>query len=367
MTFIDSKLALLSFEIGSIRPPSEGGSYSLLIRATRNCPWNKCTFCYGLPYNREKFQIRQPCEVKQDIDIAASICDEIKKASWSFGYAGDINRITGMTLLQNIPSLNENHSFVNVFNWLYSGGITAFLQDADSLIMPTQKLLEIIRYLKERFSSITRITSYARSKTLSKKKPDELKELFDSGLTRVHVGLETGDDDLLMYINKGVTAKEHIEAGRKVVEAGIQLSEYVMPGLGGKTMSEQHARNTSKVLNEVDPHFIRLRPFNPRPSTPVFEAYEKGEMHLLSPHEYLREIKIMIESLEVTSNVCFDHFMNPAFHSETGQLIHLFTQSYDGYKFPGKKGEVLKILEKGLLIEEERFLRVSDLIKLRNL
>lgn len=370
------KLKAYSFEIGSIRPPSEGGSFSLLLRVTRNCPWNRCTFCYGTPYNRERFELRPVAEVKADIDSAKAISNELKALSWKLGHAGKIEplaTVIGSNFLygKDVRHLagDEFSNFqciINIFNWLYSGGKTAFLQDADTLIMYTDQLLEVIRYLKETFPSIERVTSYARSKTVTKKKPEELSQLHQIGLSRLHIGLETGDDELLSYINKGVTAEEHILAGKKVLEAGFELSEYVMPGLGGKSRWTQHAQNTARVLNEINPHFIRLRPFVPRYNTPMFEAYQKGEFELTSPHERLQEIRLMIENLQVTSRVCFDHNLNPSYRSGN-RLIPLLRQDYSGYQFPEEKEVVLELITKGIQLNEKAFIDVKDMVDMPSL
>jgi len=352
----NGKLAGLSFEMGPIRPPSEGGSFSLLIRVTRNCPWSRCTFCYGKPYDHEKFQMRSVDDVKADIDTAGLISDEIKKVSWELGCAGDINNLVGTTLIGKMPQLGNSHSFVSVFNWLLSGARTAFLQDADTPVIPTPRLVEIIRYLKEKFPTLERVTSYARAKTIFKKKEEDLKELCNAGLSRLHIGLESGDDELLRKVNKGVTGDEHIVAGRQVIEAGIVLSEYIMPGLGGKAMSRQHAENTAKVLNAINPGFIRSRVFTPFPGTPIFDDYMNNKLELLSPHERLKEIKILVAGLDVTSRICFDHFRNPAYSSATGQLVHIFKQDNNGYKLPEEKEFLLELIEKGLKISEDKFL-----------
>jgi len=351
-----------SYEMGAIRPPSEGGSNSLLIRATRNCPWNRCGFCYGTPYARAKFELRSVEEVKADILSAKHISDEIEVITKKLGGIEWTVRVLDPSFLydkeQQRLNKKERKNFqcvVNVFNWYYSGGKTVFLQDANSLIMRTPQLLEIVSYLKEIFPSIERITSYARSKTLAKKSEEELKSLKEAGLTRVHVGLETGDDELLEYIKKGVTSEEQITGGKKSKEAGIELSVYVMPGLGGKKMSLQHAKNSARVLNEINPDFIRSRPYVPNPLTPLFNEISKGEFKLLSPHECLKEIKIMVEDLDVTGKVCFDHAMN-YWSSKAGG--HLFTQSYEGYKFPEEKETVLELIEEGLKIEESVHERV---------
>jgi len=366
------KLKEYSFEIGPIRPPSEGGSRSLLIRATRNCPWNLCKFCYGTPYNRERFQLRSVEEVKRDIDAAKAISELIEVIAKKLGGINWAARLIDPYFLYNkgFMELDQNElrnfqSVTNVFNWLRSGARSAFLQDANSLIMRTPDLLEVIRYLKQTFPGLQRITSYARAKTLAQKTKtlEELKELRKAGLSRLHVGLETGDDELLKYVNKGVTSEEHVLAGRKAKEAGFELSEYWMPSLGGKAMSEQHARSTARVLNEINPDFVRSRRFVPRKATPLFEEWKKGEFQLLSPHEELREIGMMIESLDITGKVCFDHFINPAYKVGSS-YVWLFKQDYDGYKFPEEKPRVLELVTQGLEIDESLYIRVEDLVEM---
>jgi len=364
-----TKLKTYSFEIGPIRPPSEGGSFSLLIRATRNCPWNRCSFCST--YKHERFELRTTEEVKADIDSVKDIAEELKALSWKYGYAGSIEPLvqkiqSALLYGQDLRHLTGNdfsnfQCIVNVFNWLCAGGKTVFLQDADTPIMHTHQLVEVLNHLKETFPSIERVTSYARSKTISKKKPEELRQLRQAGLSRLHVGLETGDDELLSYINKGVTAEGHILGGRKALEAGFELSEYVMPGLGGKSRWMQHARNTAHVLSEINPHFIRLRPFVPGRNTPMFEAYQNGEFELTSPHERLEEIKLMVENLEVSSRLCFDHNLNSSYWSGN-RLIPLLKQDYSGYKFPEEKEVVLELIDAGLQLDEAAFIDVRDRI-----
>ncbi len=370
------KLRTYSFEIGPIRPPSEGGSFSLLLRVTRNCPWSRCAFCYGRFYNRERFELRSVEEVKADIDAVKAISDEIKALSWRLGFAGQLEPLA-RALQQSLlygkgagsageDELKNLQCVVNVYNWLVFGGKTVFLQDADTPIMYTDQLVEVLRYLKETFPSIERITSYARSKTIAKKTPEELSQLRRVGLARLHIGLETGDDELLKYINKGVTAEGHIRAGKKALEAGFELSEYVMPGLGGKNLWVQHALNTACVLNEINPHFIRLRPLVLGDNTPLFEAYQKGEFELTSPHERLQEIKLMIENLQVTSGVCFDHNNNASYWSGN-RLIPLLKQDYNGYKFPEEKEAVLELINQGLQLDEKLFLDVRDSVGILSL
>ena len=332
-----------NFEVGVYRPPSEGGSFSLLLRITRNCPWNRCAFCNM--YKTEKFEVRHPDEIKGDIDSIAAICSELKAISQRLGLNGRITRDTAIELINQYPELNYHHGFVMVFNWLQSGAKTAFLQDANSPIMKTDQFIDVLRHLRKTFPSLTRVTSYARSKTLSQKKPEELAAIRKAGLDRLHVGLETGDDDLLKKIKKGVTGDGHIKGGQKAMQAGFQLSEYWMPGLGGKEMWENHARNTARVLSEINPHYIRSRPLFPQPGTPIYEWEEGGEFQMLSPDEQLHELRLMVENLDVTSKVCFDHAGNYWRNSKGGLML---SHSYEGYQFPEQKPRVLELIEDGL-------------------
>ncbi len=331
------------FETGIYRPPSEGGSNSLLVRFTRNCPWNQCTFC-GM-YKEEKFSFRTAAEIKSDIDAIAAFCAGLVNISLELGYRGEINRAVIMELIRREPLLNTHSGIIMVLNWLLVGGKTAFLQDGNSPGMQTETLVEVLKYLRETFPSLERVTSYARSKTLARKSLDELKAIHGAGLDRLHVGLETGDDVLLKKVKKGVTGAEHIEGGKKAMEAGFQLSEYWMPGLGGIENWEAHARNTALVLNAINPHYIRSRPFVPSPGTPIYEEFSAGGNRTLTGEEQLRELKLMIETLEVTSKVCFDHAGN-YWQNRKGHL--LFTQDYEGYRFPVEKSRVLALIEEGL-------------------
>ncbi len=331
-----------SFETGVYRPPSEGGSHSLLVRLTRNCPWNRCGFC--AMYKNEKFEVRSPSDLIKDIDAMAALRDDLQEASQKIGHNGNITREAAISLMEKVPELNHHQGFVMLYHWLLAGAKTVFLQDANSIIMKTNALVEVLQYLKKTFPTIERITSYARSKTLMQKSLEELRAIHQAGLDRLHVGLETGDDDLLKKIKKGVTSQGHIDGGRKALQAGFQLSEYWMPGLGGKAMWEGHAVNTAKVLNQINPHFIRSRPFYPIPGTPLYDALQAKELELLTPYEQLEELRVMVEALEINSRVCFDHAGNYWRNSQGRQL---FTHSYEGYQFPEEKEAVLDLIEEG--------------------
>jgi radical SAM superfamily enzyme YgiQ (UPF0313 family) len=290
-----------SFELGPIRPPSE--AYSLLIRATKNCPWNRCKFCHI--YKGQRFELRPVEEVKQDILAAKAIQDGLKEMAQKSDYGGSLEAVV-MAVLQNPPS----QSYFNIALWLSHGGTGAFLQDANTLIMPTPDLVEIIKFLKQTLPSITQVTSYARSKTAARKKPAELKALHEAGLSRLHIGLESGYDPLLEYMDKGVTAAEHIKGGRNIVESGISLCEYVVLGLGGKKMWREHATETAKVLNQIDPAFIRVRTLTVKQGMPLYEEVQNGTFVRASDEEIVEEEKLLIENLDCHAYFVSDHITN---------------------------------------------------------
>jgi radical SAM superfamily enzyme YgiQ (UPF0313 family) len=293
-----------SFEQGPIRPPSE--AQSLLIRATRNCPWNKCTFCHT--YRGTTFELRSLAEIKKDVETARNIADEIRTLSWQFGAGGAITQNVIEALYQN-PKFNE--AWQSVLAWLYFGGESVFIQDGNSIIMKTDELCDLLQFIREKFPSVKRITSYCRAKTAARKTVEEFQKLHAAGLTRIHIGMESGYDPLLAYIRKGVTAAEQIEGGRNIRLSGISLSEYVMPGLGGVRWSREHAVETARVLNQIGPDYVRLRTFQPVPGTELFDAIGKGEFELLSEDDIVKEIRLFIENLEgVGSRIVSDHIMN---------------------------------------------------------
>jgi len=294
-----------AFELGPIRPPSE--ARSLLIRVTRNCPWNKCEFCST--YKDELFSLRKVEEIKQDIDQMKNMAEEIRQISWRMGLAGAVNQ----SFLQWVCGQpgRYGHEFQMVAMWLYFGGEQVFLQDANSVMVKTADLVEILRYIKAAFPSVQRITSYGRARTLAKKSVSELKEIHEAGLSRIHIGMETGYEPLLQYMKKGVTPKEQVQAGRNVVESGISLSEYVMPGLGGERWWREHAVETAKVLNQIDPHFIRLRTLYVRKNMPLYGKVEKGEFARPPDDLIVSEIRLFIETLDgIHSTLVSDHILN---------------------------------------------------------
>jgi radical SAM superfamily enzyme YgiQ (UPF0313 family) len=331
------------FETGIYRPPSEGGSASLLLRLTRNCPWNHCTFC--AMYKSEKFELRNPEDIIQDINVMHDIYLQVKEISFKQGQAGNFSNETFTQFLKQTPELYFHQGISMFLNWLAVGGKTVFLQDADSLIMKADHMVQVLNHLKTTFPTIQRVTSYSRSRTIVRKSNADLKKIHKAGLDRLHIGLETGDTALLKKIKKGATPEDHVKGGRKAMKAGFQVSEYWMPGLGGKTLSKDHALNTAQVLNQINPHYIRSRPFTPRPGTVLYEKASRNELERMTPKEQLLEIKLALEALDVTSKVCFDHAGN-YWTTPNGRL--LLSQSYEGYQFPEEKHNLLGLIEKGI-------------------
>jgi radical SAM superfamily enzyme YgiQ (UPF0313 family) len=294
-----------AFEQGPIRPPSE--SQSLLIRAVRNCPWNKCAFCHT--YRGTRFSLRRVAEIKEDIRRVAGLVREIKALS---GESGDGGAVTA-PLVRFIYSRPDRFDlgWRTVAAWLYWGASSVFLQDANAIIMKTDELVEVLTFLRETLPGVTRITSYCRSRTAARTSPQDWQRLREAGLSRVHTGLESGSDTVLAFMKKGVTAADQIAGGRRVVEAGISLCEYVMPGLGGRQWSREHAVETARVVNRIDPAFVRLRSLHVVPGTDLHDEMAAGRFAPLDDEETLREIRLFVESLEdVSTTLVSDHVLN---------------------------------------------------------
>jgi len=217
---------------------------------------------------------------------------------------------------------------------------SAFLQDANALLMKTEDLKEVIDYIKIKFKNISRITSYARAQTLAKKKVSELTELKQAGLSRLHVGMETGYGPLLEYIRKGTDPEQIIEAGRKVVSSGISLCLYYMPGLGGRKMSSEHAIESAKAINAIDPDYIRLRSFRIIPGTPIEEKEKSGYYIPLNDFETVKEIRLFISNLNnITSTIVSDHMLN-------------LLQEVEGV-MPADKTSMIEVIDTFLALSDE--------------
>lgn len=292
------------FEQGPIRPPSE--AYSLLLRVTRNCPWNKCGFCHT--YKNTEFSRRPLADILDEINTISGIKDKITTLSVENGYKGEVP----LKFIRQIYAGNFTEAEKSVGVWLYAGAKSVFLQDANSIMLPNDELTAILNLIREKFPEVERITTYGRSKTIAKRKSfEDLKELKDAGLNRIHIGFESGSDAVLKLVNKGTTAKDHIDAGKKIKAASIELSEYYMPGLGGRRLLKEHALESAKVLSEINPDFIRLRTLVVLPMMSLFQKVESGEMELASEVEVVEEIRLLIENLNgCTGRIVSDHMLN---------------------------------------------------------
>ncbi|QGT98866.1 oxygen-independent coproporphyrinogen III oxidase, putative [Candidatus Syntrophocurvum alkaliphilum] len=279
------------------RPPSEANS--LLIQATIGCPHNKCTFCPL--YKGTQFKLRSVEDIKEDLATAKN-------------YYGDF-----------IDSI--------------------FLPDGNTIIMKTDQLVEIFEYAHSLFPNLKRITVYGSARYVNKKKDADIKRLKQAGLTRLHMGMESGDDIVLERIQKGTTAKELIEAGIKLRQADIDVSEYYLVGIGGLERTKEHAINSAKVLNAIKPDFIRLRTFVPALGTPLYDDYKVGKFELLSPHTALREIRLLVENLTCeNATVLSDHVSN--YWNVKGII-------------PQDKEAMLNHIDKAFDIDESRFRQID--------
>jgi len=322
------------FEQGPIRPPSE--AYSLLIRVTRNCPWNRCTFCPV--YKGTEFSLRSVEDVKRDIDAVHRHVESLRELADESGRV----RPRELDRLVQCMEPGEAQAFATAVDWLFRGKLrSVFLQDANSLVVKPDDLVEILTHLRRRFPLVKRITSYARSQTVAHRKDGDLKAIREAGLNRLHIGLESGCDEVLRRVNKGCTKKMHIEAGLKAKKAGFEVSEYFMPGLGGRELSEAHALESADALNQIDPDFIRLRTLAIPEAAPLFEDYRAGRFEKCTDVMVARELLTFIENLDgIDSVVKSDHILN-LFSDLEGTL-------------PDDKGAMLELLRTFLGMEPQR-------------
>ena len=319
-------------EIGPIRPPSEAGS--LMLRVTRNCPWNQCKFC-GL-YKGKKFSIRPVDHVKQDIDMLRKHVDRIKTIIEPQDAV-----TTNLRAVFDGTNKEEQASFQSALSWYRGGMESVFLQDANTLIIKPDDLVEILTHLKRLFPQIQRITSYARSHTIARISDDNVARFASAGLNRIHIGMESAADEVLKFVKKGVDKKTHIKAGQRVKRAGIQLSEYFMPGLGGSEYSRANAIETADAINQINPDFIRMRTLAVTDSSDLAKDVKAGLFTPLNDVDTAKELLTFLEHLDgVTSRVKSDHILN------------LF-QEVDGV-LPRDKDVIISPIKKFLAMDPER-------------
>lgn len=292
-----------TYRIGPIRPPSEANS--LLLQITEGCTWNRCKFC-GL-YKHEGFKAFTVESIKKDIDVMAEyaeIAKDYQREDGSWNKKAALEKLNRMTR-------EEQNCYYLVYRWLAHGGENVFLQDGNSLAVKTERVLEVLRYLREKLPSIRRVTTYGRAETLSKISVEQYKELKAAGLDRIHSGFESGSDKVLELINKGVTSEQEIIAGKNIKAAGIELSVYFMPGIGGKALSRENAMETARVVSEINPDFIRIRTAVIKGDAELWQDYLNGSFQLCSENEKLAEIRLLIENAtNCTGMLASDHIIN---------------------------------------------------------
>jgi radical SAM superfamily enzyme YgiQ (UPF0313 family) len=327
-----SKLEYQGFETGPIRPPSEAAS--LLLRVTRNCPWNRCKFC--TLYKGETFSVRPKAEVLADLDAVRRCVDafeEMVRLS-----VPEREKVRG-DLLSRLGEI-AREAYYAAAAWYRAGMESVFLQDANTMVVRPDDLVEILTYLRAQFPNVRRVTSYGRSHTVARICDSDMRRLAGAGLNRIHIGMESGSDNVLRLVDKGADKAAHIAAGIKVKAAGIELSEYYMPGLGGREYSRENALETADALNRINPDFIRIRTLSVPRRAPLYKDYEDGIFTRANDTEVVQELLLFIEALDgIDSVIRSDHILN---------LI----PEVDG-KLPEDKGKMLSALRWYLDLPED--------------
>ncbi|MGD0996918.1 MAG: radical SAM protein, partial [Thermoleophilia bacterium] len=286
-----------SFEQGPIRPPSEASS--LLVRVVRNCGWNRCRFCPV--YKGCRFSVRCLGDVLADVDAMRAAADVLADEPTTALRAGAAP-----------PEAFQVALFAR------DGARSVFLQDADPCALAADRLAAVIEHVRGAFPTVTRVTTYGGAATLARRRPAELALLRAAGLTRVHLGMESGSDEVLARVEKGCTATELVTAGRQVLAGGMELCLYVMPGLGGRDLAGEHLRGTAAVLREVAaaatparPLVVRLRTTAVVPGTPLADDEAAGRFALPDDVEVAAELRALLELLDgVRLELRSDHALN---------------------------------------------------------
>lgn len=296
-------------ELGPMGPIGEGAA--LMLRVNRNCPWNQCLFCSV--YKPRKFSVRSVEEVKRDIDAARRVGDLLEGTSWEMGWNGCVQHEVIEASIQKYPEVfgggpsrstetqrTALRCLGNVANWYLYGARRVFLQDANALFMKPAELIEVLRYLKKAFPTVDTVTCYARSKTCAQRSAEEWEDLHAAGLSWCFVGIESGNDEVLEFMKKGASRKEHMEGGRKLMDSGVQMAAFVMPGLAGRNSerSRMHIADTIAVLNEIRPTEVRMRSLAVLESAPLYGKWQAGEFFHPGEDQMVEELKELIEGLD---------------------------------------------------------------------
>jgi radical SAM superfamily enzyme YgiQ (UPF0313 family) len=295
-----------------IRPPSEWRSYYLPL--TSGCSNNTCTFC---GYYGSKLGIREPGEVRREIDALALY-------------------IQHGVFLPTMPDI----MYAIAQDW---DGKRVFLQDGDALVYPFTELKEVLEYLNGKFPNLERVAAYATPQDILRKSVEELRSLRELKLGILYMGVESGDDEVLKKIGKGVDYHQVVEAGRKMKEAGIISSVTVILGLAGIERSERHALETARILTDMDPDYAGALTLTLVPGTPLYKEYQRGDFHPISPFDSLKELKIIVENSDF-SNCFFSSMHASNYLSIRGRL-------------PDDKERMLRELEEVLARKDASLLR----------
>ncbi len=298
----------LDYERGPIRPPSE--ARSLFLRVVRNCPWNRCAFCPV--YKNQPFEIRSIDDIAHDLMTISRMLGAFRNA-YPLEISGSTSNIPvsrlGITLFGSQYALSD--SCRAVLSWYGSGGKHVFLQDADALTMKPAHLEWILQKIREFFPFVRRITAYSRSATTERLGFGILQKLQSAGLNRIHSGLESGDETLLSLMQKGASPETHIRGGKVVREAGMELSLYVMPGLGGLQHSVNHAVHTAAIISRIEPDVVRLRTLTIVPGTPLYDMWRSNAFTPLTDSQIISEIRLFLTHLDVSrGHLVSDHTIN---------------------------------------------------------
>ena len=252
----------INYDEPLFRPPSEGRS--LIIQVTLGCSWNKCAFCEM--YTSKQFRARKEADVFADIHAFKPYANQIRKV---------------------------------------------FLADGDAMVLSTNKLLRILTELKNTFPKLQRISAYASPRNLNDKSVQEMKELFNAGLSLIYVGIESGDNQVLEMVNKGEDFNSIVSGLNKSKQAGINSSVMIINGLGGKEFSEQHAINSAKILNETQPKYASTLVLSTYKGLDYYKSRLKESFTQLNLQELISEMKIFIENTNLQETIFrSDHASN---------------------------------------------------------
>lgn len=277
------------------RPPSE--ARSLIFQVTLGCSWNRCRFCTS--YRTKEFRVRPFEEVERDV-VEMSGC--------------------------------------------YPNARKIFLADGDPMAAPTDYLVKVFDLLNRRFPSLERIAAYAGPTNLAAKTPEELGMLKERKLDLLYLGIETGNDELLSRVRKGATAEQIVAGSRKALHAGLRMSVFIILGLGGADGSHEHAKDSARVVNAIDPHFLATLTLMVGPDERAYEKAMGGGFKLIDRKQSLQELRWFVEDLELA-------------HCKFGTEHASNYLPITGMTLPGDKDEILRLIDKALMDTSPAMLR----------